>query len=452
MRGTIGRQVSALALVSIVSVLLISFGFALLAPFPAPRRMTVDEVADALRAGRPGLHANLKLSLRAAPPNGRESDVVANSIADRLRVDASDIRATWTNDKSAPVVAARGESLVTISGKDAVVDAINDGLRLRWGGRTKVAPTTLLPPFSVAVRQSDGRWLEAAPREHLLSAWRLEMLTAFLLSAVLVTPFAWLIARRITRPMRALADAAAQAKLDTAASAPEEGPAEVRAAASAINAMRDRLSSEASERSRMLAAVAHDLRNPLTGIRLRAESAGEPARAQMIADIDRMESMINKVLDYVRGREVEEARSTVDPGDWLRACAEDAMARGEAVDIAGPLPRLQVTVEREGLRRALTNVIDNAVRYARSATLSLAQDGDFAVLTVADNGPGIESDQIPRVVEPFQRIEQSRSRETGGAGLGLAIANDFAKRHGGSLRLSNRHGGGLVAELQLPLS
>jgi signal transduction histidine kinase len=261
----------------------------------------------------------------------------------------------------------------------------------------------------------------------------------------------WLAARRITRPIRALAEAAARGQLDVAASAPEEGPAEVRAAAAAINAMRDRLASHASERTRILAAVAHDLRNPLTGLRLRAEAAEEPTRGQMIADIDRMGAMINQMLDYVRGRELDEDRSRVDASEWLRACAEDSVERGEDVEIAGPLPHLMVNVSRESLRRALINIIDNAVRYGRRARLSLRSNGDWAILAVADEGPGIDPADIPRLLEPFQRLERSRSRETGGAGLGLAIAQDFAKRHGGSLRLTNRADGGLLAELQLPL-
>jgi signal transduction histidine kinase len=157
------------------------------------------------------------------------------------------------------------------------------------------------------------------------------------------------------------------------------------------------------------------------------------------------------MLDYVRGRELDEDRSRVDASEWLRACAEDSVERGEDVEIAGPLPHLMVNVSRESLRRALINIIDNAVRYGRRARLSLRSNGDWAILAVADEGPGIDPADIPRLLEPFQRLERSRSRETGGAGLGLAIAQDFAKRHGGSLRLTNRADGGLLAELQLPL-
>jgi signal transduction histidine kinase len=365
-------------------------------------------------------------------------------------VNRASVRATWTDDKSAPAVAARGESLVTIGGKDAVVDVARGGFVLYWGGQTKVGTATPLPPFSAAVRQPDGRWLAVTPREPILSAWRLQMLTAFLLSAALVAPFAWLVGRRITRPIRALAEAAARIQLWESEAAPLDGPREVRAAATAMNRMRDRLAGEAVERTRMLAAVAHDLRNPLTGLRLRAEAADEPARGRMVADIERMERMIAEVLDYARGREIGEARTIEDPAALLGAIVDEARERGQPV-AAAPMPAgLAIEADREGLRRALVNLVDNAIRYAGSAFLALRDEGDILALVVEDDGPGIAESEIGRLVEPFQRLENSRSRATGGAGLGLSIANDVAGRHGGSLRLANRPEGGLSAEIRLP--
>lgn len=451
MISTIGRQVTALALVSIVGVVLISFGLALLTPTPTPRRMTVEQAAAALGGQQTDRRSGMTVSRDSAPPSGRESEVVSLSLARLMRTNPANVRAVWI-DKSTPALAPRGESLVTIAGKDAVVDVGRAGFVLFWGKGTKVQPTTPLPPFSAAVRQADGGWLAVAPTEPLLSAWRLEMLGAFLLSASLVAPFAWLVGLRITRPMRALANAAAQTQLDGPARASETGPAEVRAAAAAINAMRDRLARETAERTRMLAAVAHDLRNPLTGIRLRAESAPEDSRAKIVADVERMEAMIDQVLDYVRGREVDEPRQELDVSEVFRSCAEEACERGQEVRATGPLPRLVVRVGPEGLRRALANLIDNAVRYGRRARLTLSRDGACAVLGIADEGAGLDEAQFARIVEPFQRIEESRNRETGGAGLGLAIVDDFARRHGGRLVLSNMPEGGLLAQLRLPLA
>jgi signal transduction histidine kinase len=454
MTRTIRQQVTGLALISIVGVLLISFGIVLLTPAPAPRRMTVLDAAAALQGRASGLRSGTRRGLDAAPPGGRESALLAAAVARALQIDPARVRATWVDERAVPAAAPSGQSVVSIAGKDAVVDVVPPGgFMLRWGGDAAVAPATSVPPFAAAVRQDDGRWLTVVPREPLLSAWRLQILAAFLLSAALLAPLAWLSARRITRPIRALAEAAGRAHLGEAGPAPIDGPSEVRAAGAAMNAMRERLSSEAAQRTRMLAAVAHDLRNPLTGLRLRAETADEPARSRMIADIDRMEAMIVQVLDYVRGRAVEEGTGRVDPAEWLRACAEDAAERGEEVGIAEPLPiGLHVAVEREGLRRALANLVDNAVRYGRAASLSLKAEDGFAILAVEDEGPGIPEAEMPRLLEPFQRLEGSRSRQTGGAGLGLAIVDDFARRNGGTLRLANRSERGLRAELRLPLS
>jgi signal transduction histidine kinase len=452
--GTIGRQVSALALVSILGVLLISFGIVLLTPAPAPHRMTVVDAAAALRGNAPPLRSAAVRSLRDAPLKGRDSQLLAAAVASALHVDPARVDAAWIEDRAAPAAAGPGQSVVTIAGKDAVVNVKpGGGFALRWGSNAAISPTTPLPAFAAAVRQADGRWLTVTPREPLLSAWRLQILAAFLLSAALLAPLAWLSARRIARPIQALADAAGRVHLWKAEPAPVEGPHEVRAAATAMNEMRERLAREAAERTRMLAAVAHDLRNPLTGLRLRAETADEPARSRMIADIDRMEAMVIQVLDYVRGREVEAPRAPTDPAEWLRACAEDARERGEPVTVAEPLPRrLCVEVDREGLRRALANLVDNAVRYGGGAHLSLTAEGGAAVLAIEDEGPGIAEEDVAWLVEPFQRAEGSRSRETGGLGLGLAIVNDFAARSGGGLRLANRPRGGFRAEIRLPLA
>jgi signal transduction histidine kinase len=447
-------QVSGLALVSIVAVLAISFGIVLLTPTPAPPRMNVASAVEALRGTASPLRSDMARSVADGPPPGPDSPIVAAAIADELQVARPLVRAAWIGDGAAPasIPAAKGESILTIAGRDAVVRVNgNGGFTLRWGQITPLAAATPLPPFTAALRRGDGKWLIVAPRDSWLAAWRLQMLTAFLLSFSLLAPIAWLSARRITRPIRALAEAAGRIQLWKSEAAPIAGPREVRAAAEAMNAMRERLAGEAAERTRMLAAVAHDLRNPLTGLRLRAEAAAEPARGRMIADIERMERMIAEVLDYARGRERREARSIEDPAELLLGIAEEARERGQPVG-AAPMPAgLAIAADRESLRRALVNLVDNALRYAGSANLALRDEGGSIALIVEDDGPGIAEAEIARLIEPFQRLETSRSRETGGAGLGLAIAHDIAVRHGGTLRLANRAGGGFRAEIRLPV-
>jgi signal transduction histidine kinase len=447
-------QVSGLALVSVVAALVIGFGIVLLTPTPVPERISAADAAALLRSAGPLPGSPMRRSLAEAPPQGRESTLVAAAIADLLRVDPSRVRVAWHEVEPSGADAAStatGESVLTIAGRDAVIVKDRDGFTMRWGEGATLSTHTPLPPFAAAVQLGDGRWLTVAPRDPWLPAWRVQMLAAFLLSALLLAPLAWLSARRITEPIRSLAEAAARMQLWKAGPVTLEGPPEVQAAAAAMNAMRERLASEASERTRMLAAVAHDLRNPLTGIRLRAESAPEPARAKMVADIERMEEMIAQVLDYAKGREIEAPGSPLDPAPIVELCAEEAVLRGGAVTIGRPLRRdLRVQADGDGLRRALANLVDNSLRYAGKAKLSLGDRGEMVAIIVDDSGPGIPQAEIPRLLEPFQRLEGSRSRATGGAGLGLAIADDLARRHGGELRLTNRARGGLRAEIVLP--
>jgi signal transduction histidine kinase len=447
-------QVAGLALMSVVAALLISFGIVLLTPTPTPARMSVADVAALLNSDAPDAGAAMRRSFAEAPPQGRDSSLVGEAIAGLLRVEPSRVRAVWRDESPAASDAASpalGESVLTIAGRDAVIRKGRDGFSMRWGENAAISADTPLPPFTAALRLSEGRWLTVAPRDPWLPAWRVQILVAFLLSALLMAPLVWQIARRITKPIRTLANAADSMHLWQAQSAPLEGPPEVRAAAAAMNEMHGRLAEEASERTRMLAAVAHDLRNPLTGLRIRAEAAPEPARAKMIADIGRMEEMIARVLDYVGGRATEPVRSLQNPASLITTCAEDALQRGGAVTVERPLRQdVRVNADGEALMRALSNLVDNSLRYAGEVTISLGADADLVTILVQDDGPGLPEAEIPRLLEPFERLETSRSRETGGAGLGLAIAQDVARRDGGELRLSNRREGGLRAEILLP--
>ncbi len=257
--------------------------------------------------------------------------------------------------------------------------------------------------------------------------------------------------RMITRPMRRLAEAADAfgRALDTPP-APVEGPAETRQAAEAFNRMQERLRRLIAERSRALAAVSHDLRTPLTRMRLRAELVeDEVLRVEIHADIDLMQSMVEATLDYLRGLRDNEPVQTIDIPALLASLAADEQALGRPVtlgeDRAAPYPgRLSA------LKRAIANLIDNAVKYGREAELSVIDGPEGLRILVEDRGPGIAEADMARVVEPYVRLEASRSRATGGVGLGLAIASDAARLHGGDLRLESRPGGGLRAMLLLP--
>ncbi len=258
--------------------------------------------------------------------------------------------------------------------------------------------------------------------------------------------------RMVTRPMRRLAEAAEAfgRALDTPP-APVEGPTETRQATEAFNRMQERLRRLIAERSRALAAVSHDLRTPLTRMRLRAELVEDEAlRAEIHADIDLMQSMVEATLDYLRGLRDNEPVQTIDIAALLASLAADEQALGRPV-MLGEVRAAPYPGRLSALKRAIANLIDNAVKYGRVAELSIIDGPEDLRILVEDRGPGIAEADLARVVEPYVRLDASRSRATGGVGLGLAIAHDAARLHGGDLRLEPRPGGGLRALLLLPL-
>jgi signal transduction histidine kinase len=257
--------------------------------------------------------------------------------------------------------------------------------------------------------------------------------------------------RMVTRPMRRLAEAADAfgRALDTPP-APVEGPTETRQATEAFNRMQERLRRLIAERSRALAAVSHDLRTPLTRMRLRAELVEDEAlRAEIHADIDLMQSMVEATLDYLRGLRDNEPVQTIDIAALLASLAADEQALGRPV-MLGEVRAAPYPGRLSALKRAIANLIDNAVKYGREAELSVIDGPEDLRILVEDRGPGIAEADLARVVEPYVRLEASRSRATGGVGLGLAIARDAARLHSGDLRLEKRRGGGLRALLLLP--
>jgi len=257
--------------------------------------------------------------------------------------------------------------------------------------------------------------------------------------------------RLATRPLQRLAEAADAFGRDLAAPPlAVTGPTETRRAAQAFNRMQDRLRRLIAERGRALAAVSHDLRTPLTRLRLRAELVADAAlRAQINADIDDMQAMVEATLDYLRGLRENEPLRAIDMAALLASLAADAQAVGQPVTLAGSAAAPYVG-RLSPLKRALANLIDNAVKYGGGAHLVIVDGVTELRLSVEDRGPGIAAADLARVVEPYVRLEASRSRETGGVGLGLTIARDAALLHGGRLTLENRAGGGLRATLLLP--
>jgi signal transduction histidine kinase len=232
---------------------------------------------------------------------------------------------------------------------------------------------------------------------------------------------------------------------------PRNGPGEVRALSGSVAAMHDRLAQHAEARTAMLAAIAHDLGTPLSRLSFWVDQLPEASRERAVRDIDEMRAMIQDTLAFARDEAGERDATLVELSSLLDALVEDMQVGGSAVSIAAG-PRVVVRADPRSLRRAVANLIGNAVRYGDRATVVWSVNGEQVVVTIEDDGPGIDPAQAERLFEPFVRGEASRNRATGGTGLGLAIVRSIAARHGGSVSLANRAEGGAVVTLVLPIA
>jgi signal transduction histidine kinase len=231
---------------------------------------------------------------------------------------------------------------------------------------------------------------------------------------------------------------------------PESGPREVRLAATAFNRMQERLRRFVNDRTQMLAAISHDLRTPLTRLRLRAEFVDDDAqRSKMLGDIAEMEAMISATLAFARDDAVREPRSPQDLDQLLDQLASDLCDGGYPVHYE-PTGLVQVSCSPGGLRRALANLAENAVKYGGVARLTLHRTDDLVTILIDDDGPGIAPEMAEQVFQPFFRLEGSRNRDTGGVGLGLSVARTIIRGHGGDIQLINRPEGGLRVAVTLP--
>lgn len=263
----------------------------------------------------------------------------------------------------------------------------------------------------------------------------------------------WLAVRQATRPLARLARAAdGMTPAVDGPRMPEDGPTEVAHAAMAFNAMQDRIGRYLKERLHILASISHDLQTPITRMRLRAESLEEGVeRDRILDDLSEMEHLVREGVAYARSAHGgDEAPVRIDPAAFLESLVFDYQDSGQPVTLIGSIHGVAV-VRPRALRRVLGNLIDNAIKYGGSAEVGVSRDEkDGLCITVSDHGPGIPEGELEEVLQPFYRLEASRNRDTGGAGLGLAIATQLMRSIGGNLSLSNREDGGLVATVWLP--
>lgn len=336
-------------------------------------------------------------------------------------------------------------------------DPASPGVGFRSGGRFMHRGTPhatgqgMGPAIRISVQLADASWLNVvAPIAVSEPEWRpgqVLPLAAALVAVILAA--LWAVARA-ARPFGTFAAAAERLGLDvTAPPLAEDGPREIRRAAHAFNVMQGRIRRLVEDRTRMLAAISHDLRTPITRLKLRAEFIDDEAeRARLLADLDEMERMIAATLVFARDDAAHEERRAVDVAALIQGLVDDCAATGARSTYAGP--HSLVTQARPlALKRALANLLENAIKYGGQARASLTEADDEVAIIIEDDGPGIPAADFERVFQPFVRLEESRNRDTGGSGLGLAVARAAARAHGGDIHLKNMQQG-LRVTLTLP--
>jgi signal transduction histidine kinase len=306
--------------------------------------------------------------------------------------------------------------------------------------------------FFIQVQLRDGTWVwfeRQIPPE--LFDWPVQLLITLGILLVGVTALSLFAVRWVVKPLRELRRAADALGRDIhRPPLPETGPIEVAETSRAFNTMQRRIGRYVEDRARILAAVSHDLKTPLTRLRLRADLLDDEELGEKIRrDLDDMQAMVDATLDFMRGTASREEARLLDLTALLESLRDDANEVGARVHLRGGIER-PYRCRPLAIKRCIGNLLDNALRYGGEADIE-ARDSDTAItLRIADRGPGIPPEAMERVFEPFLRLESSRGRHSGGTGLGLGIARNIARAQGGDLALKNRDGGGLIAELSLP--
>jgi two-component system, OmpR family, sensor kinase len=431
-------QALGLVVATLFAALATSIVVAFYLPQPPPEVYSVGDVARAMHSGRalPTRDGRPLITLKTLEPPGVQTDghyrqIFRAALASALKVDPSTI-----------VVIQNQPRLVTP----------RPAPPKELAGHAALDQPLLFDEFVLGVRQPDGHWLVVKPEPRLmLSPWQQRILLIFGIAVLLVSPLAWWFARRLSAPMAAFAAGAERLGRDPQAPPIDiRGSAEVASAVKAFNQMQERLRSYVNYRTSMIAAIAHDLRTPLTRLRFRIEATPDDLRAKLARDIDEMEAMISATLGFVQDATRPRERTKLEISSLVETVMDEAAETGAdaAVESAD---RVVVDGDPIALKRLVANLVDNALKFGSQARGRVYAEDGMAVVEVDDNGPGVPEDQVERAFEPFHRLESSRSRDTGGIGLGLAVVRAIARSHGGDVALHNRAGGGLQARVTIPL-
>jgi signal transduction histidine kinase len=406
----------------------------------------LEETAPILRSGVASAISRSSLyvasSERSAVPDGDPVDARCARLRDVVKARLLDIHWRQVRVNYAPQAADSGNWLARIWPEI-------------WGSEQERTAQILSRQsserrFRVAVQLMDGGWLNfdvASVSSLPIASW--DLIVSIILTVAVAIALSLFPVYRLTRPLARFtqaAEALGRGNLD--APVPETGSIEVRRAAHAFNEMQARIRRLVDGRTQMIAAISHDLRTPITRLRLRAEFV-EDAEAQrrMLADLDEMELMIKSTLAFAREDSDREPTVLLDLMALLREVVEDT----PGASLQPGLPaRCDITGRPLALRRCFGNLIDNAIKYGKTARVGLQQEEKSVLVTIDDDGPGIPEEQRDLVFRPFYRLEASRNRDSGGTGLGLAIVQSIVLSHGGEVILANRTEGGLRVSIRLP--
>ncbi len=451
LRDTIALRFAA----TVLAAAIIAFGFAQLLNALGDRALRLLDERD-LR----GETAGIIRALDSAPPQSRPA-LAAAAPFDPIRIEVY--------EATSPVAAALREANDVEDGRELMAYLLGDKYRkvvlFKASSRIAALPSLHVDrarypgALFLGAELTDGSWVvfSAMKFSGMNTAWGLWgfgrrmrwflVLVILTLTTVVVSTIA---ARQLGRPVRRLAEAVGRFGIDPRAPAiPEAGPEELRQVIRTFNAMQAQIQRFVSHRTMMLAAISHDLRTPLTRMRLRGEFiADEFEQQRLFRDVDEMQTMVDGALAFFRDDAAEEAVTTFDLTGVLRTIINDYADQGTDIPFTGP-PHAVYRGRPFALKRAFTNLIDNAIKYATPPRIELCRQEHAFVIRISDRGPGIPEDALERVFTPYFRLDKSRNRTTGGVGLGLTVTQTVIRGHGGEIVLQNRLGGGLEARITL---
>lgn len=453
--GPGGLSITARSFLLVLAALIVAVGISLTLYISRPplrnAPVPVSQVAQYLRDGTTAAQAQWQEPPPGPPPGAPQGPPRGTPPRNNLRIE----------DLAEPPASAAHRD-------DAASEAVLQDLAARLeldpsALRVELPIDTHLPPprdgerilgegSVVARRMPDGRWRTVtSAREAFPTTFHRQAMTLFAAGLALLLPLAWLFARALAAPIRRFGEGAHRLGHDAAAPRlPRTGPREMRAAVDAFNGMQSRIQRLLNERSQMVAAIAHDLRTPLTRLAFRLEDLPSPLNEKVASDIQEMKDMISAALEFIRDRATTGTRERLDLRALMERIVDGHADLGHDVKFAGGEPVIIEGVPL-ALRRMLGNLVENALKYGMRARLRLGVSDRHAEVDVDDDGPGIPEARQQQVFEPFFRLEGSRNRDTGGIGLGLATVRAIVLDHGGEITLANRSEGGLRVTVRLPM-